>query len=60
MGLGVLKDGGVGDGIFIGTTRGRAVNIFVSGRHDREVKVREKGRVLIEVCEANGGDARGW
>ena len=53
-----VKDGGVGDGIFIGASGGRAIIVFVSSRHDREVEVREEGRVLIKVCEASGGDVR--
>ena len=53
-----VEDGGVSEGIFIGSARGRAVIVFVSSRHDREVKVREEGRVLIKMCEASGRDAR--
>ena len=47
-----VEDGGVGNGIFICGARGRAVVVLVVIRHDREVEVREEGRVLIKVCEA--------
>ena len=53
-----VEDGGVGDSIFVGGARGRAVEVFVSSRHDMEVEVREKGGVLIEVCKASGRNAR--
>ena len=54
----VVDDSGVSEGTFVGTARGRAVIVFVSSRHDREVKVREEGRVLIKMCKARGRDAR--
>ena len=47
-----VEDGGVGNGIFVGGARGGAVVVLVVIRHDREVEVREEGRVLIKVCEA--------
>ena len=47
-----VEDSGVGNGIFVGGTRGGAVIVLVVIRHDSEVKVREEGRVLIKVCEA--------
>ena len=50
-----MKDGGVGDGIFVGTTRSRAVVVHVVVGHDGEVEVSEEGRVLVNVCEASGG-----
>ena len=53
-----VEDGGVGKGTFVGAARGRVVIVFVSSRHDREVKVREEGRVLIKMCEARGRNAR--
>ena len=50
-GIGGMKDRGIGNGIFVGTTRGRAVVVFIVVRHDGEVEVSEEGRVLIKVCE---------
>ena len=47
-----VKDGGVGNGIFVGGARSGAVVVLVVIRHDGEVEVREEGRVLIKVCEA--------
>ena len=47
-----MEDGSVGNGIFVSGARGRAVAVLIVVRHDREVEVREEGRVLIKVCEA--------
>ena len=47
-----VEDGGVGNSVFICSTRGRAVVVHIIIRHDREVEVFEEGRVLIKVCEA--------
>ena len=47
-----VEDGGIGNGIVVGGARGGAVIVLVVVRHDREVEVREEGRVLIKVCEA--------
>ena len=47
-----MEDGGVCNGIFVGSARGGAVVVLVVVRHDREVEVRENRGVLIEVCEA--------
>ena len=53
-----MEDGGVSNGILIGTPRSRAVMVFVKGRHSEKAEVGEEGRVLVEVCEAVGGYAR--
>ena len=53
-----MEDGGVGNGVVVGTTRSGAVIVLVEGRHGKEVEVGEEGRVLVEVCEAFGGYAR--
>ena len=53
-----VEDGGVGNGIFVGTTRSGAVIVLVKGRHSEKTEVGEEGRVLVEVCEAFGGYAR--
>ena len=55
-----MKDGCVGEGTLVCSSRSGAIVVFVSGRHDGEVEVREEGRVLVEVCEASGGKAREW
>ena len=55
-----MKDRSVGDSIFVGTTRGRAVIVLIVIRHDREVEVSEEGRVLVNICEVSGGNVREW
>ena len=57
-GVGCVKDRGVGKGAFIGSARSRAFVVFVSGRHDKEVEVREEGGILNEVCKVSGRNAR--
>ena len=53
-----VEDGGVSEGIFVGTASSRAVTIIVKGRHSREVEVREERGVLIKVGEVSRGYAR--
>ena len=55
-----MKDRGIGEGILVCASRSGAIVVFISCRHDREVEVREEGRVLVKVCEASGGKAREW
>ena len=53
-----MENGGMSNGVLIGTTRSRAVIVFLKGRHSEKIEVGEEGRVLIEVCEAFEGYAR--
>ena len=51
-GIGGVKDGGIGNSIFVGSARGRMVEA-VMYRHDREFEVREEGGGLVKVCKAS-------
>ena len=45
-----MEDSGVGHGVGMSSTRGRAVEVVVHS-YDREVEAREERGVLVEVCK---------
>ena len=45
-----VEDSGIGNGICIGSARGRVVEVVIHG-YDEEVEVREERRVLVKVCK---------